>query len=127
MDIASERTVVGIAEQLFDADTYPGTTCCPRLSQLLLFCLGFPASCSAKLLLITPLAVGSAVPPDVTFSVFRGGNGKFPLLLCFHPLQQFCFLPVSTYMLLFPCLLWLLPAEQRQILLKNTQKKPRVT
>lgn len=125
MGIAFERAVVSTAEQFFDADVYPGTT---GLRALLLFCLWVAClSCSAKLLLIISLDVGFAVPPDVTLSSFHGGNGRFPLLLCFHPLQHFCFLPVSTYMLLFLCLLLLPLAQQCQIFLKSIQKKPYMT
>lgn len=127
MDIAFEYAVVSIAEEFFDADICPGTTRCSGLSELLLFCLCFLPSCSVQLLLIIPLDVGFAVPPDVMFSSFHGGSGRLPLLLCFHPLQRFCFLPVSTYMILFLCWLLLPLAQQCQILLRNIQKKPSMT
>lgn len=109
-----EYAVVNIAEQLFDASPSAGTTCCSALSEVLFFCL---TVCSVKLLLILPLDVRFATPPDMTLSSFHGGNGRLLLLLCFHPLQHFCFLPVSTYMLLFMCLLLLPLVQQCQIYL----------
>lgn len=56
-----------------------------------------------KLLLILPLDVRFATPPDMTLSSFHGGNGRLLLLLCFHPLQHLfsscIYLRASIYVL----------------------------